>query len=82
MIANVATAVIPITLGYAVPKHRAFDVQVVIRRGLQYLFARQVLRLVLALPIAGLVWAAVVNRNLPLGDPLEGRDHIEKRIVS
>jgi RIO-like serine/threonine protein kinase len=66
------TVVIPITIGYAVLKHRAFDVQVVIRRGLQYLFAKQMLRVVLALPIAGLVWTVIVNRNLPLAAILTG----------
>jgi serine/threonine protein kinase len=66
MIGNFMTVAIPITLGYAVLKHRVFDIQIVIRRGLQHLFAKQVLRMMLALPLAGLVWTIIVNRNLPL----------------
>ena len=69
------TVAIPISIGYAVFKHRAFDVNVVIRRGLQHLFAKQGLQLILALPVAGLVYTIIVNRNLPMmailtGNPL------------
>jgi hypothetical protein len=66
MVGNFMTVAIPIAVGYAVLKHRVFDIQIVIRRGLQYLFAKQVLRLILALPLAGLVWAIIVKRDLPL----------------
>src|SRR5205085_2723796 len=61
----VMAAAIPLTVGYAVLKHRVFDVQIVIRRGLQYLFAKQVLRLILALPLAALVWTIIAS-DLPL----------------
>jgi sigma-B regulation protein RsbU (phosphoserine phosphatase) len=57
---------VPISVGYAVLKHRLFDVQIVIRRGLQYLFAKQVLRIILALPLAVLVWTIIVKRDLSL----------------
>jgi eukaryotic-like serine/threonine-protein kinase len=70
VIVNFATIAIPLSLGYAVLKHRAFDVNIVIRRGLQYLFAKSVLRLILALPIAGLLLAFIVNRDLPLTEIL------------
>ena len=74
-IANFMTAAIPLSIGYAVLKHRAFDVNVVIRRGLQHLFAKQALRVILALPLAGLLYTVIANRNLPLvailtGNPL------------
>ncbi len=66
MVGNFMTVAIPIAVGYAVLKHRVFDIQIVIRRGLKYLFAKQVLRLILALPLAGLVWAIIVKRDLRL----------------
>jgi eukaryotic-like serine/threonine-protein kinase len=71
-IGNFMTVAIPLSIGYAVLKHRAFDINVVIRRGLQHLFAKQVLRLILALPLAGLVYTIVANRNLPLSAILTG----------
>jgi hypothetical protein len=66
MVSAFMTVAIPIAIGYAVLKHRVFDIQIVVRRGLQHLFATQVLRLILALPLAGLVWTIIVNRDLPL----------------
>jgi hypothetical protein len=63
---------VPLSIGYAVLKHRAFDVNVVIRRGLQHLFAKQGLQVILALPIAGLLYTIIVNRNLPLTAILTG----------
>lgn len=71
-IGNFMTVAIPLSVGYAVLKHRAFDVNVVIRRGLQHLFAKQVLRVILALPVAGLVYTFIANRNLPLTAILTG----------
>ena len=62
VIGNFMTVAVPLTVGYAVLKHRAFDIQIVIRRGLQYLFAKQVLRVILALPLVGLVLTIIVNR--------------------
>ena len=72
VIGNFMTVAVPISVGYAVLKHRVFDVQIVIRRGLQHLFAKQVLRMILALPLAGLSWTIIVNRNLPLTAILTG----------
>jgi hypothetical protein len=74
-IVNFMTVAIPLSIGYAVLKHRAFDINVVIRRGLQHLFAKQALRVILALPLAGLLYTVIANRNLPLvailtGNPL------------
>jgi hypothetical protein len=66
VIGNFMSVAVPISVGYAVLKHRLFDVQIVIRRGLQYLFAKQVLRVILALPLAALVWTIIVKRDLPL----------------
>lgn len=47
---------IPISVTYSVLKHRVMDINVVVRRGLQYLLARNVLQLILILPVAGIAW--------------------------
>lgn len=50
LVTNLAAAIIPLTLAYAVAKHRVLGISVVLRRSLQYLLARQSLRLFLVLP--------------------------------
>jgi eukaryotic-like serine/threonine-protein kinase len=67
---NLFTAVIPITLGYAIIKHRVFDIRVVVRKGLQYLFARNALRALLAVPLFGLAYGLATNRDTPIGELL------------
>ena len=64
---NLATVSIPISFGYAIIKHHVFDITFVIRRGLQYLLARNALRVLLALPLAGLAYGVLVHRDQPLG---------------
>lgn len=72
VIGNFMSVAVPISVGYAVLKHRLFDVQIVIRRGLQYLFAKQVLRVILALPLAAMILTIIINRDLPLTTILTG----------
>ncbi|MDT8342110.1 MAG: protein kinase [Longimicrobiales bacterium] len=60
---NAVTVVIPVTVAYAVVKHRIFDISVVIRRGLQYLLARRALQAMLGLPILVLLVTAVTHRD-------------------
>lgn len=64
----VPAALIPIATGYAILKHRLFDIHVVLRRGLQYLVARNVLRFVLALPALALLYSLVTNANRTIGE--------------
>jgi hypothetical protein len=59
---------IPLATGYAILKHRLFDIQVVIRRGVQYLLARSVLQLVLALPPLSLAYALITNAHRTVAD--------------
>ncbi len=54
---------IPVSIGAAVWKEQLFDIRVLVRRGLQYLFARAALRTLLALPIALLVFSIFSNPN-------------------
>ena len=67
---NLATVLIPISFGYAIIKHHVFDITFVVRRGLQYLLAKNALRLLLALPMAGLAYGLLAHRDQPIGQLL------------
>ena len=67
---NLATVLIPISFGYAIIKHHVFDITFVVRRGLQYLLAKNALRLLLALPMAGLAYGVLAHRDQPIGQLL------------
>jgi hypothetical protein len=54
---------IPVSIGAAVWKDQLFDIRVLVRRGLQYLFAKVALRTLLALPIALLMFSILLNPN-------------------
>ena len=69
-VVNLGTVLIPISFGYAIIKHHVFDITFVVRRGLQYLLAKNALRLLLALPIAGLAYGVLVHRDQPIGQLL------------
>jgi len=62
-LANAAVGIVPITWGYAIIKHRVFEINVVVRRGLQYLLAKNVLQILLALPLVALVYTIISSRN-------------------
>jgi eukaryotic-like serine/threonine-protein kinase len=61
-------ALIPAVTGYAILKHRLFDINVVIRRSIQYLLAKSVLQFVLALPALAFCFALVTNANRTVAD--------------
>jgi GAF domain-containing protein len=70
------TLACPLAFAYAILRHRIFDIQVIIRQGLQYALARgAVLALVPALG-AILLLDLAVNRRQPLADVLEARGWI------
>jgi eukaryotic-like serine/threonine-protein kinase len=61
---------IPLSLAAAVWKEQLFDIKVLVRRGLQYLFARAALRTLLILPIALLIFSIFRNPNRTVGQIL------------
>ncbi len=67
ILANVMTALIPLSFGYAIIRHHVFDITFVVRRGLRYLLAKNALRTLLFLPVAGLAYGVMVHRDRPLG---------------
>lgn len=69
-LAGFAPLAIPFAFGYAIVKHQVLDINVVIRRSLQYLLARQVLRVAFVLPAAAFLYALVRQRQQPLAEVL------------
>lgn len=61
---------IPGSIGAAVWKEQLFDIRVLVRRGLQYLFARTALQAFLALPIALLAISILSNPNRTIAQML------------
>lgn len=69
-LSNISGGAIPITFGYAILKHRVFDINVVVRRSVQYLLAKNVLRAILSLPLLALAYAVVSNPNKTVAEIL------------
>ncbi len=62
--------IIPPVFAYAIARHRVIPISFVIRRGLQYLLAKNALRLFLILPILGIIWNVAANPNRTLSEIL------------
>lgn len=60
----------PIAMAYAIVRHQVIPVSLIVRRSLQYLLAKNALRLLLALPLAGLALTIYINRDRTLADLL------------
>lgn len=60
----------PIAIAYAIVRHQVIPVSLIVRRSLQYLLAKNALRLLLALPLAGLALTVYINRDRTLADLL------------
>ncbi len=59
-----------VALGYAVSKHRVLGIRVAIRQGLQYLLAKNVLRLIVVSPLFVVLFQAIANPERGLRDLL------------
>ncbi len=66
LIAAIAVILSPISWGYAILNRQVYDIQVVIRRSVQYLLARNALRLLLALPLVGVLYVVVTKSDSSL----------------
>jgi len=66
LVANIAPVAIPLSVTYAIVKHRVLDIRVAIRLGVQYLLARRALQTLVVLPIIALVYSLVINRHRTL----------------
>jgi hypothetical protein len=63
----VAMVCIPAAIAMAVWKDQLFDIRVLVRRGLQYLFARAALRMLLALPVLVLAFSILRHPDRTIG---------------
>lgn len=64
--AELTITLVPISFAYVIIKHQVFDITVVIRQGLQYLLAKNVLRLLLAVETIGVALIIGWNPNLTI----------------
>ena len=60
----------PLAIAYAIVRHQVIPVSLIVRRSLQYLLAKNALRLLLALPLVGMASIVYANRNRSLADLL------------
>ncbi|MCA1815743.1 MAG: protein kinase, partial [Acidobacteria bacterium] len=67
-LAAVAFSVVPASFAYAIARHRVIPVNLIVRRGVQYLLAKNALRLLLALPVVGLAVSVAADPNRTLAD--------------
>lgn len=70
LIASFVFILIPVSTGFAIVKYQMFDIKVIIRLGLQFLLAQNVLRLLLSLPSLGIVYVILSNPNRTLSEIL------------
>lgn len=59
---------IPLAIGYCILKHRIFGIDFVIRRSLQYFFAKNSLKTISLLPIAAFLISIYRDRHLSIGE--------------
>jgi len=69
---NACSVLVPLSVAYAVVKHRVFDVSVAIRRGIQYLLAKRALQVLLAFPSAALLYTLVTYRHRTIAELVTG----------
>jgi tRNA A-37 threonylcarbamoyl transferase component Bud32 len=72
-VAFLGTLAIPASLAMAVWKQQLFDIKVVVRRGLQYVLARNALRALLVVPFVVLGLSILRNPNRTLAQIVTGR---------
>jgi hypothetical protein len=70
IVSNLLIILVPLSFAYAILRHKVIPVSLIIRRSVQYLFARNALRLLLALPVVGLVLTIILNPNRTLTEIL------------
>ncbi|MGH9949971.1 MAG: hypothetical protein ACRD6X_22615, partial [Pyrinomonadaceae bacterium] len=68
LVANLPIIIAPPVFAYAVVKNRVIPISIIVRRGIQYLFAKNGLRLLVLLPLAGIVLNLVDNPDRTLGE--------------
>jgi hypothetical protein len=70
MLARLTELALPLIIAYAIVRHQVFDINVVVRRGVRYLLAKNALRVLLALPVAALVLSVVADPDRTVSEIL------------
>jgi len=68
LFANSALIIVPISWGYAILTRQVYDINVVVRRSVQYLLARNALRVFVALPVIWICWMVITRSDQSLQD--------------
>jgi mRNA interferase MazF len=66
----VTVLLLPLSFAYAIVRHQIIPVSLIIRRSVKYLLAKNGLRIILALPIIGLLVTILANPNRTLPEIL------------
>jgi serine/threonine-protein kinase len=66
----------PLSFYYAIVRHRAFDIQIIVRQSLQYALARKAILGVVPVVAAALLLDLTLNRELPLIEVMRARGWI------
>ncbi|HLM55456.1 MAG TPA: protein kinase [Pyrinomonadaceae bacterium] len=61
---------LPLAFAYAIVRHQVIPVSLIVRRSIQYLLAKNALRLLLLLPVAGLVLSVALDPHRSVADIL------------
>jgi hypothetical protein len=61
---------VPLSFAYAIIRHKVIPVSLMLRRSLQYLLAKNALRIILALPVIGIVLTILANPQRTLSEIL------------
>ena len=71
----------PVSVGYAIVKHRVLGFRVFVRLGIQYVLAQNVLRAAVALPAALIVYAVASNPNRTVGEIFAGSARLQVVVI-
>ncbi len=72
IVPNLFSTIMPMTLAYAVIKDRVLGIDVAMRRGVQYVFARNSLRLLLLVPLLAIAWNIATHTNRTVAELVTG----------
>jgi hypothetical protein len=67
---NLLQILVPVSFAYAMAKHQVIPVSLIVRRSIQYLLAKNALRVLLLLPVAGLVLSVALDPSRSVADIL------------
>jgi hypothetical protein len=70
VVAALAFTIVPLSFAYAIVRHQVIPVSLIVRRSVQYLLAKNALRALLVLPVAGLVLSVALEPNRSVADIL------------